>query len=38
MRNKRKVIVKLTESEKVNNARLVEYFANKCKERGCLNE
>ncbi len=38
MRNKRKVVVKLIESGKVNNARLVEYLANKYKERGSLNE
>lgn len=34
MRGKRKVVVKLIESEKISNARLVEYLANKYKERG----
>lgn len=34
MRNKRKVVVKLIQSEQVHNARLIEYFANRVKERG----
>lgn len=34
MRNKRKVIVNMIDSGNVNNARLVEYLANKFKERG----
>ncbi len=34
MRNKRKVTVKLIESGEIHNARLVEYLANKYKERG----
>lgn len=33
MRNKRKVTVKLIEQEYINNQRLVEYLANKYKER-----
>ena len=33
MRNKRKVVVNLIETNKINNARLVEYLANKYKER-----
>lgn len=32
--NKRKITVKLIEQEHLNNARLVEYLANKYKERG----
>lgn len=36
--NKRKVTVKLIEQEFINNARLVEYLANKYKERGYKNE
>lgn len=35
--NKRKVTVKLIESECINNQRLVEYLANKYKERGFEN-
>lgn len=35
MRNKRKIIVNKIESGVVNNTRLVEYLANKFKERGC---
>lgn len=34
MRNSRKIVVNLVQSEQVHNARLVEYFANKVKERG----
>lgn len=34
MRNKRKVVVNLIDNGKINNERLVEYFANKIKERG----
>lgn len=34
MRSKRKVVVNLIQSEQVHNARLVEYFVNKAKERG----
>ena len=34
MRNKKKVVVNLFKCDKVNNARLIEYFANKVKERG----
>lgn len=34
MRSKRKVVVNLIQSEQVHNARLIEYFANKAKERG----
>jgi hypothetical protein len=34
MRNPKKVVVNLIQSEQVHNARLVEYFANKAKERG----
>lgn len=34
MRNERKVVVKLVHSEKIHNQRLVEYLANKYKERG----
>lgn len=37
MRNKRKIILKMADSGAVNNARLVEYFANKFKERGVEN-
>lgn len=33
MRSKRKVVVKLIQNEQVHNARLVEYFANRVKER-----
>lgn len=32
--NKRKVTVKLIQDERINNHRLVEFFANKFKERG----
>lgn len=34
MRNRKKVVVNLIQSEQLHNARLVEYFANKAKERG----
>ena len=34
MRNPKKVVVNLIQSEQVHNARLIEYFANKAKERG----
>ena len=34
MRNKRKVAVKLIERGDINNKRLVEYLADKYKERG----
>lgn len=35
--NRRKVTVRLIEKEYINNQRLVEYFANKYKERGMNN-
>ncbi len=35
---RRKVTVKLIEKEHIINARLVEYLANKYKERGITNE
>ena len=35
--NHRKVTVKLIEQEYINNTRLVEYLANKYKERGYKN-
>lgn len=35
--SKRNVVVRLIEAEKINNARLIEYFANKVKERGIEN-
>lgn len=39
MRNDRKVVVKLIESDKVHNHRLLaEYFAKKFNERGIRNE
>jgi len=39
MRNERKIIVKLIDSEKVHNQRLlVEYFAKKINERGNTND
>jgi hypothetical protein len=39
MRNERKIIVRLIESDKVHNHRLLaEFFANKIKERGVENE
>lgn len=38
MRNKRKTVVRLIETEKINNTRLVEYLANKVKESGFRNE
>ena len=38
MRHERKVVVKLIETEKIHNARLAEYFANRIKERGITNE
>lgn len=34
MRDKRKIVLRMIEGEKVNNMRLAEYFANKFKERG----
>lgn len=34
MRSKRKVVVNLIQSEQLHNARLIEYFANRVKERG----
>lgn len=36
--NRRKVTVRLIEKDYVNNQRLVEYLANKYKERGIYNE
>lgn len=36
--NQRKVTVRLIEKEYINNQRLVEYLANKYKERGIYNE
>ena len=36
--NRRKVTVKLIEKEYINNQRLVEYLAQKYKERGIENE
>lgn len=36
--HKRKITVKLVENEYINNARLVEYLANKYKERKYNNE
>lgn len=38
MRNKRKTIVRLIESEKVNNQRLIEFFAKRINERGMGND
>lgn len=39
MRNERKMIVRLIESEKVHNHRLIaEYFAKRINERGINNE
>ena len=35
---KRKVVVNFIETNNLNNARLVEYFANRIKERGINNE
>lgn len=37
MRNRRRVIINLVETNNVNNARLIEYLANKFKERGIEN-
>lgn len=34
MRSKRKIVVNLLDTGKVNNERLIEYFANKIKEMG----
>lgn len=34
MRSQRKVVVNLIQSEQVHNARLIEYFVNRIKERG----
>ena len=36
--NRRKVTVRLIEKEYINNQRLVEYLANKYRERGMTNE
>lgn len=36
-RNERKIAVRLIESNAIHNARLVEYLANKYKERGIEN-
>lgn len=38
MRSRRKITVKLVESERIHNQRLIEYFANKFKERNIENE
>lgn len=38
MRNRRKITVKLVEQGYINNHRLVEYLANKYKERNMNNE
>lgn len=38
MRNKRKIVVELVDTGKVNNERLIEYLANRVKERRCNNE
>ena len=38
MRTKRKVVLNFIESGDINNARLIEYLANKYKERGIENE
>lgn len=38
MRNERKVVVRLIESEKIHNHRLAEYFAKKFDERNIRNE
>lgn len=38
MRNKRKIVINLVDAGKVNNERLIEYFANRIKERGLDNE
>lgn len=38
MRNRRKITVKLIEQEQINNHRLVEYLAEKYKERKMNNE
>lgn len=37
MRNERKITVKLIESERIHNHRLVEYFARRINERGLNN-
>ena len=37
MRNERKIVVKMIESEKIHNHRLAEYFARKFNERGMKN-
>lgn len=34
MKNKRKIVINLVDAGKVNNERLIEYFANRIKERG----
>lgn len=38
MRNKRKITVKLIERGEIHNTRLIEYLANKYKERGRKHE
>ena len=38
MRKERKVVVQLVKSERIHNTRLVEYFANKYRERKIENE
>ena len=38
MRKERKIVVKLIESERIHNHRLVEYFAKKFNERNIENE
>lgn len=38
MRNERKMIVRLIDSDKVHNHRLVEFFAKKINERGIKND
>lgn len=37
MRNKRKIVINLVDAGKVNNERLIEYFANRIKESGLDN-
>ncbi len=38
MRNRRKVVVRLIETEKIHNQRLAEFLANKFNERGVKND
>lgn len=38
MRSRRRITVKLVESERIHNQRLIEYFANKFNERKLTNE